>query len=160
MRKLTTVALSTALAGGMVLTLAPTSSAATSIRSEALKIAAKQKGDRYKRGATGPNRFDCSGLVHFAYKKAGYRWKKRLSAQGQYNMSRKISASNRKVGDLVFIGTSKKGIYHVGIYAGWKNGKGWMWNANSAPYRGYKVVKAPISEYTKGSPKAFYGRIG
>ena len=107
MRKLTTVALSTALAGGMVLTLAPTSSAATSIRSEALKIAAKQKGDRYKRGATGPNRFDCSGLVHFAYKKAGYRWKKRLSAQGQYNMSRKISASNRKVGDLVFIGTSK-----------------------------------------------------
>ena len=29
----------------------------------ALRIAANQRGDRYKYGAEGPKRFDCSGLV-------------------------------------------------------------------------------------------------
>ncbi len=64
MQKLTTVALSTALAGGMMLTVAPSADAATSIRVKALSTAAAQKGDPYKSGAAGPNYFDCSGLTY------------------------------------------------------------------------------------------------
>ncbi len=31
----------------------------------------RQRGDKYRFGAEGPNRWDCSGLVWFAYRKAG-----------------------------------------------------------------------------------------
>lgn len=138
------------------LAFAPEAEAATTIRARALEIAGAQKGDPYQWGAEGPNAFDCSGLTYYSYHKAGKTL--RRTAQQQYNSSAKVSPSNRKVGDLVFIGKSSGGIYHVGIFAGVKDGKGWMWNANTGSYRGRKVVLAPISEYTAGSPRAFYGR--
>ncbi|AYD81280.1 hydrolase [Streptomyces phage JustBecause] len=153
MRKLTTVTLSTALAGGMVLTLAPTSSAATSIRSKALSTATAQKGDPYKGGAAGPNAFDCSGLTYYSYRKNGKTLPR--TAQGQYNKSSKVSWSKRAKGDLVFFGTSSKNIKHVGIYVG--NNK--ILNANSGSYRGYKVVVAPISEYKYNGRKVYIGRV-
>ena len=145
-----------AMAAVLVGTSAGTAEAAT-LRGKALKVAAAQKGDRYKYGAAGPSRFDCSGLVYYSYKKAGKKLPR--TAQGQYNKSRKVSPRSRKVGDLVFIGRSSRGVYHVGIYAGFWSGKGWMWNANTGSYRGKKVVLAPIKEYTKGSPRAYYGRF-
>ncbi len=58
----------------------------------------------------------------------------------------------------MFIGRSSGGIYHVGIYAGFWSGKGWMTNANSGSYRGKRVGTYPISEYTSGAPRAYYGR--
>ena len=33
----------------------------------------RQRGDKYRFGAEGPNRWDCSGLVWFSYRKAGLR---------------------------------------------------------------------------------------
>lgn len=152
MNKLTCAAVSTVFAAGAVIAAAPPSEAATPIRMKALEIAADQKGDPYKSGAEGPSKFDCSGLVHFAYRKAGYKWPSRLDAQGQYNRSKEISKSSRKPGDLVFFGPSGSDIRHVGIYAG--NNK--IWNANTGPSRGRKVVKAPISEY---AGKVFYRRL-
>jgi cell wall-associated NlpC family hydrolase len=155
MNKLTGTAMTLAVAGGMVVATATSSEAAT-LRSRALNIAAAQKGDPYRWGATGPRSFDCSGLTLYSFKKAGKTLPR--TAQGQYNKSHKVAPSKRTKGDLVFIGRSSKSIYHVGIYAGFWNGKGWMWNANTGSYRGRKVVLAPISEYTAGSPKAYYGR--
>lgn len=122
----------------------------------ALSTAAAQKGDPYRWGATGPNAFDCSGLTYYSYRRNGKTLAR--TAQGQYNKSYKVSPSHRKPGDLVFIGRSSGSIYHVGIYAGYWSGKGWMWNANTGSYRGRKVVLAPIAEYTYGSPRAYYGR--
>lgn len=154
MRKVISVVV---IAAGVSVLFAP-SAQATDVKSKALKVAAAQKNDPYKWGAEGPHRFDCSGLTYYSYKKSGKKIPR--TAQSQYNKSRKVSPSNRKVGDLVFIGRSSGGIYHVGIYAGFSKGKGWMWNANSGSYRGKKVVKAPIKEYTAGSPRAYYGRLG
>lgn len=150
MQKLATVAVSTVLAGGLILAAAPSSDAATTLRSKALSTATAQKGDPYKGGAAGPNAYDCSGLITYSYKKHG----KTLphNAQQQYNKSSKITASKRAKGDLVFIGSSTKNIWHVGIYVG--DGK--MLNANSGKYRGKKVVVAPIKEY---GAHAYYGRI-
>src|SRR3546814_7013794 len=116
------------LAAVLVGTSAGTAEAA-SLSSRALKVAAAQKNDRYQWGAEGPSRFDCSGLVWYSYKRSGKTLPR--TAQGQYNKSRKVSPRNRRVGDLVFIGRSSRGIYHVGIYAGFWSGKGWMWNANT-----------------------------
>ncbi|MEU8173711.1 NlpC/P60 family protein [Microbispora hainanensis] len=39
----------------------------------AVKAAEKQIGDPYRYGATGPGAFDCSGLVQYAWRKAGVR---------------------------------------------------------------------------------------
>jgi cell wall-associated NlpC family hydrolase len=135
----------------------PSNAQAATLKSKAASIAANQINDPYQWGAEGPHRFDCSGLVYYSYKNAGKTL--RRTAQEQYNASYKIPSTSRQVGDLVFIGTSTRNIYHVGIYAGWKDGKGWMWNANTGSYRGRKVVKAPISEYTAGSPRAYYGQV-
>jgi cell wall-associated NlpC family hydrolase len=151
--KLTNATLTAVLTGGLVATLATESHAATSIRSKALSTATAQKGDPYKGGAAGPNAFDCSGLTYYSYKKNGKTLPR--TAQSQYNKATKVSASKRAKGDLVFFGTSSKNIKHVGIYVG----SGKILNANSGKYRGYKVVVAPIGEYTYGGKKVYYGRI-
>ena len=153
MQKLTATAVATVLAGGLVMTIAPTSHAATSIRSKALSTATAQKEDPYRDGAEGPNAFDCSGLTYYSYGK--HNKKLPRTAQGQYNKSSKISWSKRAKGDLVFFGTSSSNIKHVGIYVG--NNK--ILNANSGSYRGYKVVVAPISEYKYGGRKVYIGRV-
>lgn len=126
---------------------------AVTLKQKALNVAKAQKNDRYQYGAEGPSRFDCSGLTYYSFRKVG----KKLSrtAQGQYNASRHISSKSLRPGDLIFIGRSTRSIYHVGIYAG--GGK--MWNANTGSYRGRKVVLAPISEYTKGAPRRYYGQV-
>ena len=36
-----------------------------------LDITRHQEGDPYRYGAAGPNRFDCSGLVYYSYRRAG-----------------------------------------------------------------------------------------
>ena len=37
-----------------------------------MNIAAAQKGDPYSYGAAGPARFDCSGLVYYSFRRAGF----------------------------------------------------------------------------------------
>ncbi|MFJ8886677.1 C40 family peptidase [Streptomyces sp. NPDC102402] len=86
----------------------------------ALKVAASKKGAPYRWGATGPHRFDCSGLTLYSFKKAGKKLPR--TAQQQYNKTRHISRSQRKRGDLVFFHAGRS-VYHVGIYAG--SGKIW-----------------------------------
>ncbi|MFD3487195.1 C40 family peptidase [Streptomyces sp. NPDC058665] len=87
---------------------------------KALDVAASKKGAPYSYGATGPHRFDCSGLTLFSYKKAGKALPR--TAQQQYNRTHHISAAGRRQGDLVFF-HSGGSVYHVGIYAG--HGKIW-----------------------------------
>ena len=38
----------------------------------ALRTAVAQKGDPYAYGAAGPNRFDCSGLTYYSFRRAGF----------------------------------------------------------------------------------------
>lgn len=152
MNKIANVAATLALTAGLAIATG-TEAQAASPAITALNTAAAQKNDPYRYGAAGPSAFDCSGLALYSYGKAGKSLPR--TAQAQYNKTRRISSSSLQPGDLVFIGTSPGSIYHVGIYAG----SGKIWNANTGSYRGRKVVLAPISEYTKGSPNAYYGRV-
>jgi len=68
----------------------------------------------YVWGAAGPNNFDCSGLVMWAYAKIGVNLPHYSGAQ--YNMTTRISASQLQPGDLVFWGPG--GSDHVAIYMG------------------------------------------
>lgn len=82
-----------------------------------LGYAEKELGKSYSYGATGPNSFDCSGLVQYVYKKAADKTLAR-TAQAQYSDYTHVSSSSLKKGDLVFFGTSTGSITHDGIYVG------------------------------------------
>lgn len=153
MNKVTSVALSAVIGGALVVGLASPSHAATSLRAKALGTATAQKGDSYEYGAAGPSRFDCSGLVYYSYRKNGRTLPR--TAQDQYNKASKVAASARKKGDLIFIGKSGSSIYHVGIYAGFWSGYGWILDS---PKPGRTVGFHKIKDYTAGSPKAYYAR--
>ncbi|MEU8968042.1 glycoside hydrolase [Streptomyces sp. MUSC 14] len=112
----TASALTLAAVGGSIVVpgLATDASAAT-LATKALQVAASKKGAPYQYGATGPRRFDCSGLTLYSFKKAGKTLPR--TAAAQYNTSHHISAGSRRAGDLVFFHYGSN-VYHVGIYAG------------------------------------------
>ena len=81
-----------------------------------VKAMAKNGGGKiYQWGATGPNEFDCSGLVMYTLKK-DYGIDYPHFSGAQYSVSEHISRSEAKPGDLVFWGVG--GGEHVGVYAG------------------------------------------
>ncbi|MFJ2744569.1 C40 family peptidase [Streptomyces sp. NPDC087440] len=100
---------------GLVVPGAAAEAEAATLATKALNIAASKRGAPYKFGATGPTRFDCSGLTLYSFKRAGKTLPR--TAQSQYNKTRHISASQRQRGDLVFFHRGRS-VYHVGIYAG------------------------------------------
>ncbi len=123
-------ALTLAAVGGTLLTpgAAPEAQAAPAAAHKALNVAASKKGSPYQWGATGPHRFDCSGLTLYSYKRVGKKLPR--TAQAQYNKTRRISKNHRRKGDLVFF-HGRGGVYHVGIYAGnnriWHSPKRGSW---------------------------------
>lgn len=79
----------------------------------ALAFARRQIGDRYVWGASGPNRWDCSGLTRGAWKSVGVNLPH--NARAQSRLGRRVARADLRPGDLVFF---YSGIRHVGIYAG------------------------------------------
>ncbi|MEV4078699.1 C40 family peptidase [Nonomuraea fuscirosea] len=91
--------------------------AATSVQqrraAKAVAVAEAQLGDPYRYGATGPAAFDCSGLVQYAWRKAGVTLP-RVTGR-QYSALRfKVSWSDVRPGDLMFF----RGFGHVAMYVG------------------------------------------
>ncbi|MEU2547357.1 C40 family peptidase [Streptomyces roseolus] len=78
-------------------------------------FAKAQVGDAYVSGGTGPNSWDCSGLVQAAYRQAGIDLP-RIS-YSQSSMGTSVSLSNLQPGDILYWG-SRSGSYHVAIYVG------------------------------------------
>ena len=108
-----------------------------------IDIANNYGGVPYVRGGTTPKGFDCSGYTQYVFAQMGISLPR--VAASQYNWAEKISASDRKPGDLMFW-SNGGGIHHVAIYAG--DGK--MWDS---PRPGRRVGKISIW----GSP--MYGRV-
>ncbi|WP_326721285.1 MULTISPECIES: C40 family peptidase [unclassified Streptomyces] len=74
-----------------------------------------QVGDAYVMGGTGPNSWDCSGLVQAAFKQAGVDLP-RVSGD-QSTAGTPVSLSNLAVGDILYWGSAGS-AYHVGVYIG------------------------------------------
>ena len=81
------------------------------------RSASSKLGHPYVYGAVGPYSFDCSGFTQYAYRHGAHKYLAR-TAQMQYNTNRHVSRKHVKKGDLVFFGSSRSNIYHVGIYIG------------------------------------------
>ncbi|MFF4772226.1 C40 family peptidase [Microtetraspora fusca] len=106
---------------------------------KAVETAKKQLGDPYRWGATGPGAFDCSGLVQYAWRKAGVDIPRTTYSQLS-GVKKKVSWSKLKPGDLIF--TSGGG--HVGMYVG----KGKMIHS---PHTGAVVRIDKLDAYRKSS---------
>ncbi|GAA4905900.1 C40 family peptidase [Streptomyces coeruleoprunus] len=91
------------------------SSTATGSAAAIVDFARAQVGDAYVMGATGPNAWDCSGLVQAAYRQAGIDLP-RVSGD-QSSMGTSVSLSDLQPGDILYWG-SRSGSYHVAIYVG------------------------------------------
>ncbi|MFI6929828.1 C40 family peptidase [Streptomyces sp. NPDC050287] len=74
-----------------------------------------QVGDAYVMGGTGPNAWDCSGLVQAAFKQVGVDLPR--VSQDQSMAGTDVSLSNLQVGDILYWG-GKGSAYHVGVYIG------------------------------------------
>lgn len=72
-------------------------------------------GVPYRYGGHSPHGFDCSGLVFYAYQKAGIPLPR--TSREQLHASRPLALEQALPGDLVFFNTREK-MSHVGIYLG------------------------------------------
>jgi peptidoglycan DL-endopeptidase CwlO len=79
----------------------------------AVAYARAQVGKPYCYGGSGSACFDCSGLTMMAWRQAGISLPH--SSAAQYNVGRRISASELQPGDLIFYYSP---ISHVSIYIG------------------------------------------
>lgn len=92
----------------------PTAAAGT-----AIAFALAQRGKPYVWGATGPNAFDCSGLMLRAYEAAGIQLP-RVSRQ-QFNAGAKLPVEAALPGDLLFWAydeSDPRTVHHVAMYLG------------------------------------------
>ncbi len=79
----------------------------------AVAFAMAQVGKKYAWGGTGPDAYDCSGLVLKAWAAAGVSLPR--TSQQQYTVGTKVATANLQPGDIVFY---YSGITHDGIYIG------------------------------------------
>ena len=110
----------------------------------ALAWARSRKGSPYVYGATGPHRFDCSGLTRWVYARLGKSLPHSSSRQARDVV--RISRSHARPGDLVFF-YGYGGVYHVGIWAG----HGYIWHA---PFPGAHVRRQHL-----WTSHVFFGRV-
>jgi cell wall-associated NlpC family hydrolase len=87
---------------------APTAAAQT-----AVNTALAQQGDPYVWGGAGPDSFDCSGLMEYAYAAAGISLPHSSSMQS--TMGTPVAYSDLQPGDLVFFYSP---VSHVAMYIG------------------------------------------
>jgi cell wall-associated NlpC family hydrolase len=125
---------------------APRASAAVTALTgdHALAWARSRKGSPYAYGATGPHRFDCSGLTRWVYARLGKSLPHSSSRQAHDVV--RISRSHARRGDLVFF-YGYGGVYHVGIWAG----HGYLWHA---PFPGTHVRRQHL-----WTSHVFFGRV-
>jgi peptidoglycan DL-endopeptidase CwlO len=86
---------------------------ATNVGTTALRAALTQRGKPYVWGAAGPDSYDCSGLVMWAFAQEGISLPHYTG--DQWNAGMHVSRADLEPGDLVFFFAD---ISHVGLYLG------------------------------------------
>ncbi|MET9103678.1 C40 family peptidase [Streptomyces antibioticus] len=98
----------------------------------ALDFAYAQLGKPYEWGSTGPNSFDCSGLVGASWRTAGVSLPR--TVKEMYDAGRKVAKSDLQPGDIIYWYNDNQ---HNGMYVG--NGK-----AIHAPRTGKNIEIVPL----------------
>lgn len=122
--------------------------AGTANAASVIKFAEQQLGDPYQWGGTGPDAWDCSGLIQWAYKQAGVDIPR--VSQDQQRIGKPVDTDKVQPGDLLFNGTP---AHHVVMAIG--NGK-----VIEAPHPGANVR---IRSFTPGeftNARRILGSVG
>jgi cell wall-associated NlpC family hydrolase len=107
------------------------------IRNEVMISVLAQVGKEYVYGGAGPDTFDCSGLVQYAFALSGVQLPR--STQEQRDAGKKIDFDEVRPGDLLFYKFSNWfGVDHVAVYVG--DG-----HAVHAPANGRQVIVTDIT---------------
>lgn len=88
----------------------------SSRRHVGLAIAAGMVGSPYRYGGETPQGFDCSGLVYYAFRRAGIDVPR--TTREQFDRAIPVDPSRLEPGDLLFFKLNRRKTSHVGIYAG------------------------------------------
>ncbi|MEV7143502.1 C40 family peptidase [Streptomyces tauricus] len=120
----------------------PSTTAPNARAAAAVSYAYGKLGSPYVWGATGPDAFDCSGLMQAAYRSAGISLPRTTYAQ--INAGQRVSRAELQPGDLVFF---YSGISHVGLYVG--NGQMVHAPNPSAPVRVAPLEEMPFAGATR-----------
>lgn len=118
-------------------------------RLRAFGYALTQKGDPYRYGAQGPRAWDCSGLVQWAYRKAGLSIPR--TTGGMLGSSKLVRTRHPKKGYLAFFGSG-----HVELFVSGTATKGVTFGAHrsgtTVGYRHYNSYYHPTAfYYVKGA---------
>ncbi|MGQ0483008.1 MAG: C40 family peptidase [Pseudonocardia sp.] len=104
----------------------------------AIGFALGERGKPYVWGATGPNSYDCSGLMMRAFQAAGVFLPR--TSREQYKAGGHVPVAQAQAGDLLFLATDPRDpatIHHVVLYLG----DGML---AEAPYSGVPVRTRPV----------------
>lgn len=87
-------------------------------REKVVDIALAQLGKPYQWGATGPERFDCSGLMLYCYAHVGIYLPRVSQDQSRYGTQ--VARAELQPGDLVYFGydADPDRVHHIGMYLG------------------------------------------
>lgn len=103
----------------------------------AISIAEQQVGKPYVWGAESPSQgFDCSGLLDYAFKRAGYQIPGRLTTQSAARLGKSVKGQPMQPGDWLIT----NGGEHMVMYVG--NGR-----VIAAPHTGTVVQYQPVSRF-------------
>ena len=113
-------------------------------------------GKRYVSGGSGPNSFDCSGLMYYIYKQLGHPIARGSSSQ-YYNSGYFVSTSEMQPGDLIFFFNPRNDrsggtlpTTHVGMYVG----DGQFIHASTTSYRvQYDSIYGYYAPYIVGAKR-------
>lgn len=86
-----------------------------SVGEQAASVAVRQVGVPYRYGGSAPTGFDCSGLVHYSYERAG-KAVPRTTTQ-LWNETAAVDRDHLRAGDVLFFRIDGK-MSHVGMYVG------------------------------------------
>jgi peptidoglycan DL-endopeptidase CwlO len=108
-------------------------------RQAVVSNALSKLGKPYRWGASGPNAFDCSGLVKWSFGSAGRALPR--SSRAMAGVGTPVAKANLQPGDLVFF---YKPISHVGIYIG--NGKMVHASNRKSPVKVSDISRMPFTK--------------
>lgn len=136
----------------------------------ALQVALQQIGDPYVWGGQGPDEFDCSGLIIWAYAQVIPDLRLRIGANVVYDATQdelwrynvqSIPPEQMRPGDVVFITNDPRRMTHGGLFIEWVDeGMTEFRFVNASSYYGEVVIDTwPITGEKRGQWFAGSGRL-
>ena len=126
----------------------------TAQRDNIISYAKRFIGTPYLYGGNSKKGFDCSGFTQYIMKQHGYSLPRTAKSQGESYSKLKLREVTK--GDLVFFGSSKNNISHVGIISSEKGGPIAMIHASSSK----GIIISNIENNSYWTPKIqYYARV-